>query len=162
MRTLVLGIGNLLLSDEGIGVRTVEALEERFSLPENVDVIDGGTSGMEILQDIAARDLLIVVDAVKSNHEAGSIFILHDEDVPALFTQKVSPHQLGLSDVLMVLRMTDEFPRKLILVGIEPASLAPSMSLSAVGEQSMEVALMHVVDLLREQGITVTEKEVIA
>ena len=121
MRTLVLGIGNLLLSDEGIGVR-IRSARRALLLPENVDVIDGGTSGMKFLQDIAARDLLIVADAVRSQHEPGSIFVLHDDDVPALFTQKISPHQLGLSDVLMALRMTDEFPRKLILVGIEPAS----------------------------------------
>lgn len=159
MRTLVLGIGNLLLSDEGIGVRIVEALEERFYLPENVDVIDGGTSGMEILQDIASRDLLIVVDAVKSNHEPGSLFVLHDDDVPALFTQKISPHQLGLSDVLMALKMTDEFPHKLILVGIEPASLVPSMSLSAIGQHAKERALAQVVSLLREYGLSVIPKE---
>lgn len=62
----------------------------------------------------------------------------------------------------MALRMTDEFPRKLILVGIEPASLEPSMSLSDIGEKSMEIALEHVVNILREYGIPVTPKEVTA
>ncbi|HAI49184.1 MAG TPA: hydrogenase 2 maturation endopeptidase, partial [Enterobacteriaceae bacterium] len=71
MRTLVLGIGNLLLSDEGIGVRAIQTLEAHYQIPPEVELFDGGTSGMELMEAMADRDLLIVVDAVRSNHEAG-------------------------------------------------------------------------------------------
>lgn len=159
MRTLVLGIGNLLLSDEGIGVRAIEALEANYQIPPEVELFDGGTSGMELMEAMADRDLLIVVDAVRSNHEAGSVFILEDDEVPALFTEKLSPHQLGLCDVLMGLKMTGEYPRKLILIGIEPASLAPGMTLTATAQRALAVALREVQRLLAEHGMEIQRQD---
>lgn len=159
MNTLLLGVGNLLLSDEGVGVRTIEALEQRFSFPDGVVLQDGGTSGMELLEVMASRDLIVVVDAVQSESEAGSLFILEDNDVPAYFTERLSPHQLGLADVLMALQMTDEFPRKLVLLGIEPASLAPGMTLSPVVTRAMESAIVQVIRILNNHGIHVTALE---
>lgn len=159
MNTLLLGVGNLLLSDEGVGVRTIEALEQRFSFPDGVVLQDGGTSGMELLEVMASRDLIVVIDAVQSDSEAGSLFILEDNDVPAYFTERLSPHQLGLADVLMALQMTDEFPRKLVLLGIEPASLAPGMVLSPVVARAMEAAITQVIRILNNHGIQVTALE---
>ena len=159
MRTLVLGIGNLLLSDEGIGVRAIQTLEAHYQIPPEVELFDGGTSGMELMEAMADRDLLIVVDAVRSNHDAGSVFILEDEQVPALFTEKLSPHQLGLCDVLMALKMTGEYPRKLILIGIEPASLAPGMALTDTAQRSLGVALREVQRLLAEHGIEIQRQD---
>ncbi len=86
MRILVLGVGNILLSDEGIGVRIVEALEQRYHLPECVEVLDGGTAGMELIGPMADRDHLIIADVVLSSQKAGSILVLRDDEVPALFT----------------------------------------------------------------------------
>ncbi|WP_058912691.1 HyaD/HybD family hydrogenase maturation endopeptidase [Entomohabitans teleogrylli] len=159
MNTLLLGIGNLLLSDEGVGVRAIEALEQRFAFPPDVELLDGGTSGMELLDAMASRDLLIVIDAVQSHQEAGSVFILEDGDVPALFTRKISPHQLGLADVLMALKMTGEFPRKLVLIGIEPASLAPGMTLTPTALQAMEVALRETLRILESHGMSAVARK---
>lgn len=101
MRILVLGVGNILLTDEAIGVRIVEALEQRYILPDYVEILDGGTAGMELLGDMANRDHLIIADAIVSKKSApGTMMILRDEEVPALFTNKISPHQLGTADVL--------------------------------------------------------------
>lgn len=159
MDILVLGIGNLLLSDEAVGVRIVEALEQRFQLPSHVEVLDGGTSGMELMEVMARRDHLIVADAVLTGGAPGSVVVLHDEEIPALFTRKVSPHQLGLSDVLMALRLTDEFPRRLTLVGVEPESLAPGIGLTPTVTGAIEPALMQVLAELRASGVTVAERE---
>lgn len=105
MRILVLGVGNILLTDEAIGVRIVEALEQRYILPDYVEILDGGTAGMELLGDMANRDHLIIADAIVSKKNApGTMMILRDEEVPALFTNKISPHQLGTADVLSALR----------------------------------------------------------
>ncbi|MGL4459632.1 MAG: HyaD/HybD family hydrogenase maturation endopeptidase, partial [Plesiomonas shigelloides] len=109
---LVLGIGNLLLSDEAIGVRAVEALEQRFHLPPQVDVLDGGTCGMALIGDMADREHLIIADAVLTGDAPGTVVTLRDEEVPTLFSRKISPHQLGLSDVLSALKLTDEFPQR--------------------------------------------------
>lgn len=160
MRILVLGVGNILLSDEGIGVRIVEALESRYHLPDYVDVLDGGTAGMELIGPMADRDHLIIADVVvSSRHPAGSIIVLKDSEVPALFTRKISPHQLGLSDVLSALHLTDEFPQRLTLVGIVPESLEPRMALTSVGEAALEPALQKVIEILRSEGVDVVEKE---
>ncbi|CAI2120015.1 Hydrogenase 2 maturation protease [Serratia fonticola] len=160
MRILVLGIGNLLLGDEAVGVRIVEALEQRYRLPAHVEVLDGGTSGMELMEMMADRDHLIVADAVLTGAAPGSVAVLYDEEIPALFTRKVSPHQLGLSDVLMALRLTDEFPRRLTLVGVVPESLEPGIGLSAVVSQAIEPALALVLLALQESGVVAEPKEV--
>jgi hydrogenase maturation protease len=160
MRILVLGIGNLLLGDEAVGVRIVEALEQRYRLPAHVEVLDGGTSGMELMEMMADRDHLIVADAVLTGAAPGSVAVLYDEDIPALFTRKVSPHQLGLSDVLMALRLTDEFPRRLTLVGVVPESLESGIGLTAVVSQAIEPALAQVLLALQESGVVAEPKEV--
>ncbi|MGL5386724.1 MAG: HyaD/HybD family hydrogenase maturation endopeptidase [Serratia sp. (in: enterobacteria)] len=160
MRILVLGIGNLLLGDEAVGVRIVEALEQRYRLPAHVEVLDGGTSGMELMEIMADRDHLIVTDAVLTGAAPGSVAVLYDEEIPALFTRKVSPHQLGLSDVLMALRLTDEFPRRLTLVGVVPESLEPGIGLTAVVSQAIEPALAQVLLALQESGVVAERKEV--
>lgn len=159
MNILVLGIGNLLLSDEAIGVRIIEALEQRFIFTPAIDIEDGGTSGMELLETMADRDHLIVADAVLTGNAPGNVVVLHDDEVPALFTRKISPHQLGLSDVLMALRLTGEFPKQLTLVGVEPDSLAPGIGLSATATAAIESALLHIVAALRLGGVAVTERQ---
>lgn len=89
-RAIVLGIGNILLSDEGLGVRAVEALRQRFEFPADVELIDGGTSAMELLDDLSHAQLLIVVDAVKAGRPPASIVHLAGNDVPVFFRGKLS------------------------------------------------------------------------
>lgn len=155
MSILVLGVGNILLSDEGIGVRVIEALEQRYVLPDNVDVLDGGTAGMELLEAMANRSHLIIVDAIVSRKsEPGALLILRDDEVPVLFNNKISPHQLGLSDVLSALRFTGEFPDKITLVGVIPLSLEPHIGLTTTVEASQEPALQAVLTALVASGVT--------
>lgn len=161
MSILVLGVGNILLTDEAIGVRVVEALEQRYRLPEHVEVLDGGTAGMELLEAMANRDHLIIADAVVSRKsEPGAVICLRDDDVPTLFSNKISPHQLGLSDVLSALRFTGEFPKKLTLIGIIPASLEPHIGMTPLVEASLDTALRAVLEALRESGVEPVLREV--
>lgn len=159
MGILVLGIGNLLLSDEAVGVRLVEALEQRFDIPAGVEVLDGGTAGLELMEAMANRDHLIVADAVLTGQSPGSVAVLRDKEIPAMFSRKVSPHQLGLCDVLMALQLTDEFPRQLTLVGVVPESLAPGIGLTPTVTQAMEPALAQILVALRASGITLHPRE---
>lgn len=161
MSILVLGVGNILLTDEAIGVRVVEALEQRFHLPEQVEVLDGGTAGMELLSAMASRDHLIIADAIVTRKsEPGRVICLRDDEVPTLFSNKISPHQLGLSDVLSALRFTGEFPAKLTLVGVIPASLEPHIGLTPIVAASIDTALQAVLDALAESGVVLTPREV--
>lgn len=159
MRILVLGVGNILLSDEAIGVRLVEALAARYVLPDYVEIVDGGTAGMELMETMANRDHLIIADAVVSlKQPPGTVMMLCDDEVPVLFTNKISPHQLGLADVLSALRFTDEFPKRITLVGVIPHSLEPHIGLTPVVTASFETALACVLATLREAGIPVAER----
>ncbi len=147
MRIVVLGVGNILLSDEGIGVRVAESLQRDFALPPEVVVIDGGTTGMEMLEDLSGADHLIMVDAVRSGRAPGSIVKLSDEQVPVFFRTKLSPHQIGLSDVLATLELIGEQPGSITVIGVEPVSLETSMTLSP----QVEARLPEVVDLVRAE-----------
>jgi hydrogenase maturation protease len=130
LNILVLGIGNLLLQDEGAGVRAVEEFERKYVVPAGVELLDGGTSGIELLQYIRGRDALIILDVVKSGNPPGTIIRMEGEDVPAMFQKRISPHQLGLSDLLAVSQLTDSMPRHVVLFGIEPKSIETGLEIS--------------------------------
>lgn len=147
MRIVVLGVGNILLSDEGIGVRAVEELGRRYDLPPGVELIDGGTSAMELLDDLANCDLLIIADCVRAGKRPGDLLRLKDEEIPALFRTKLSPHQVGLPDVLATLAITHEAPTHTVLFGVEPESLVTHMGLTPV----VEATLPHLVDAIARE-----------
>ena len=130
MRVVVLGVGNILLSDEGIGVRAIEELGRAYDLPPEVELIDGGTSAMELLDDLANCDTLVIADCVRAGRPPGHLLRLVDEEIPALFRTKLSPHQVGLPEVLATLVITHEAPRHTVLFGVEPESLATGMELT--------------------------------
>lgn len=128
---LVLGIGNILLSDEGIGVRVVETLRERYVLPASVEVFDGGTAGMDLLEVLAGRRHLIIVDAIVAAGPPGTVHRLSDSDVPAFLRQRLSPHQLGLPDILAFLALMDAAPETVTIFAVVPGDLSLGLTLSA-------------------------------
>jgi hydrogenase maturation protease len=130
MRAVVLGIGNTILSDEAAGVRAAEALQESYLLPDDVLVIDGGTSGMEMIEDLAGVDLLIVLDVVKSGQAPGTLVRIEGDAIPKFFRRKLSPHQIGLPDVLASLELLGTMPANIIVHGVEPVSLELGMDMT--------------------------------
>ncbi len=157
MSVLVLGVGNILLTDEGIGVRVVEALEQRYQIPDQVDVVDGGTAGMELLEIMSDRDQVIIIDAVNTGAEAGTLVELRGEEVPALFRTRISPHQLGISDLLGVLTVTDQMPKTMCLFGAVPYNLDTGVELSEPMQQKLETIVDSVVVELQELGYELTD-----
>ena len=123
-RAVVLGVGNILLSDEGIGVHAVNALEARFEIPAEVEIIDGGTSAMDCLDRIAESDFLLIADCVRGGREPASLVRLGDGELQAFFRTRISPHQVGLCDVLATLTLHGISPSRTVLIGAEPKSLA--------------------------------------
>ncbi|MFA7270536.1 MAG: HyaD/HybD family hydrogenase maturation endopeptidase [Sterolibacterium sp.] len=161
-KTIVLGIGNILLSDEGVGVRAIEALHEHFEIPADVEVIDGGTSAMELLDDLSHAKLLIVVDALKAGRPPGSIVRLSGDEVPVFFRSKLSPHQIGLSDVLATLELLGEAPRETIIVGIQPATLTLGMEISNEVKAMLPEVIRLVVADLRHHGFEPQPRKALA
>ncbi len=153
---LVLGLGNILLSDEGVGVRIVEALDASHELPGEVEVLDGGTSGMELLDMVADRDCLIVADAVNADGPAGRLIRLENDDIRMLFETRFSPHQLGLSDLLATLRLMDKAPRRVVVIGVVPQKLSLGLDLSAAAAAGRDAAVTMIVDELAHLGMAPT------
>lgn len=162
MNVLVLGAGNILLSDEGIGVRVVEALQDRYRLAQDVEVLDGGTCGMDLLDVIAGRDHLIIVDAVNTGSPPGTLVRLADKDIPAVFRTKSSPHQLGLAEVLALLNLLETAPRHVTVIGVQPQSLDIGLALSPLIESRLEDMLKMLTAELAAIGAPVEPKDAAA
>lgn len=123
-RVLILGIGNLLWADEGFGVRAVEAFHRQYETPENVKLMDGGTQGIYLVQHVREADVLIVFDAVDYGLPPGTMKRVEGEEVPKFMgCKKVSLHQTGFQEVLMMAEMMDDAPEKLLLIGVQPVEL---------------------------------------
>lgn len=158
MRVVILGIGNVLMTDEGVGVHAVEALQRRYLLPDNVEVVDGGTTGMELLPDLQGADQLIVIDAVRVGREPGAVVRMEGDEVPAFFKTKLSPHQVGLSDVLAALRFSGQEPSRVVLIGVQPVSLGMAMELSPGVAAKMDEVLALVTAELAAIGAPATAR----
>ncbi len=157
LNVLVLGIGNILISDEGAGIRVVEELKHRYNFPDSVEMIDGGTMGLELLPYFEKRSHILIVDAVTTGSKPGTIVRI--EDPPAFLRQKSSPHQMGLTDVLGVAAITGNLPENITLFGIEPKQLSTGLSFSTEVEQNIHRLVDMVVAELVTIGIKVQAKD---
>ncbi|OHC66233.1 MAG: hydrogenase 2 maturation endopeptidase [Rhodocyclales bacterium RIFCSPLOWO2_02_FULL_63_24] len=148
MRAVVLGIGNTILTDEAAGVRAVEALQQAYRLPENVLAIDGGTSGMEMIEDLSNLDFLIVLDVVKTGAAPGTVVKIAGDEIPVFFRNKLSPHQIALPDVLASLELLDTMPKEIVVLGVEFISLELGMEMTpTVAEKVPVLAAMAAAEL---------------
>jgi hydrogenase maturation protease len=152
---LILGLGNILLQDEGVGVRVVEQLQRQYQITGAVEVLDGGTAGMSLLEHIRNRDHLIVVDAVKTGQAPGTVITLSGDEVPAFFQSRVSPHQMGLADMLAALELMGEKPTEVTVIGVEPQNLDVGLELSALVSTRMDTLVGRLVGKLRSLGFEV-------
>jgi hydrogenase maturation protease len=123
-RILVLGVGNILLRDEGVGVRAIEQLHAGYTFSPNVELLDGGTLGIRLLEYITAADHLIVVDAVRNGQPPGTLYRLPAEELPRCVSFKNSLHQTGLLETLAYAEMLEKRPST-VVVGIEPVDISP-------------------------------------
>lgn len=159
-RIVVLGVGNILLSDEGIGVYAVEILERDYALPPQVEVIDGGTSGMDCLDRLAEVDLLLIADCMRSpDTTPATITRLDGPQLDQWFKTKISPHQVGLSDVLATLNFHAIAPKKIVLIGVQPQSMATAMALTPPLQAVLPDVVQALVQELQDFGLMITAKE---
>ncbi len=155
-KTLVLGVGNTLMSDEGVGVHVIERLLAGFGLPEEVQVLDGGVLGMDLLYYLEGIENLLLIDAVETRKEAGTIIRLENDEVPAFLSMKISPHQVGVPDMLAASKLMDLYPKRIVLWGIQPQWLDMGMDLSPLIESKLDTLVNHAVEQLRAWGHSVT------
>jgi hydrogenase maturation protease len=152
-KVLVIGMGNVLMQDEGIGVRAVEELVQRYHIPDRVEVIDGGTTGMELFDPMRNCVRLIVADAVNTGAAHGTLVRIANQEIPAFFQTKLSNHQLGLSDLLALLALKGETPEQVAIIGMVPHSLENRLGLTPEAQAGLEAMVGMLVDELASLGI---------
>ncbi len=161
-RALVLGIGNLLWADEGFGVRAVEQLHRHYAFPPNVTVMDGGTQGIYLLQHVRDADILVVFDAIDYGLPPGTIKRIEGEDVPKfLGAKKISLHQTGFQEVLAMAEMMGDYPKHLLLLGVQPVELEDyGGSLRDEVKAKIELTIALVLEYLEGFDIKPTKRAV--
>jgi hydrogenase maturation protease len=161
-QTLILGIGNILWADEGFGVRTVEHLNEHYQFDDNVTLMDGGTQGIYLVQYVEEADVLVVFDAIDYGLEPGEMKLIEGDEVPKYMgAKKMSLHQTGFQEVLMMADMLERYPSHLLLVGVQPVELEDfGGSLREKTRLQIEPAIEAALNWLKQFDIYATKRAV--
>ncbi|MBW2452717.1 MAG: HyaD/HybD family hydrogenase maturation endopeptidase [Deltaproteobacteria bacterium] len=155
MSILVLGLGNTIMSDDGFGVRAVNALSSRYRFRGPVKVLDGGTLGLDLLPHLEEVDKLLIVDALDMRGEPGQVFRIEGEEVPRAFASKLSVHQMGLQDLLAVADLQGYLPQQLVVWGVQPACIEMGTELTATVAAALPEVMEHLIAELRSWGVEV-------
>jgi hydrogenase maturation protease len=150
---LVLGIGNLVMSDDGVGVLVAQQLQQRYRFADNVEIMDGGTLGLDLLPKLENITNLIMIDAVETGQKAGTCVRLCGQELPIALETKVSPHQMGLKDLLAVSELMGHSPKEMVLIGVQPGSIEMEIGLTAEVEAQLETLISNVLIELTNWGI---------
>ncbi len=151
--TLVLGLGNTILRDEGLGVRSCERLVERYRLADEVAAIEGGTLGLHLLPHLEGVRNLLIIDAVAADHPPGSLVRLEGAAIPTALAHKLSLHQFGLAELLALGSTLGAMPSRIVLWGMVPALIEPGLELSEAVSAALDTLIAAVVDELRAWGV---------
>ena len=145
---LVLGIGNILRRDEGVGVRVIEALRDE-DVPEDVELFDGGTFGAELIDVIADRAGVIVIDAIEHEGTPGSVFRFSGDDLAAHASASLSVHEIGLLDTLRMAKQLGCPPKEVLVLGVVPEDIGPGLELTPTVAKQVPKIVQRVLEELR-------------
>ncbi len=152
-KILVLGLGNILLSDEGVGIHAIRLLRERYQFPQEVEILDGGTLALDLLPYVEEADRLLIVDAIQMGAPPGTLVRLEGEQIPAMLSLKYSPHQIGLGDVLALAKLRGRCPSEIVLWGVQVASLEAGLELSPAVAAKLETLILNILGELKRWGV---------
>lgn len=149
---LVLGLGNILCGDDGAGVAAVHELSRAYRVPDGVRVVDGGTLGLDLLALVAVCDRVILVDAVRADAPPGThVMLTGDEVAPAVY-ERLSPHQIGVADLLAGAALCERYPSEAIIVGVVPATTDLQLGCSPAVAAQLPALVERVVAELAHRG----------
>lgn len=152
----ILGIGNTLYSDEGVGVQVIPILKELINVNHEggIDIIEGATDGMKLLGPVEDCDYLIIIDAINAGKKPGTLITIRNEEIPKYFGIKMSVHQVGFQEVLFAARIRDCLPKEMIMFGIQPESLNLGVELT----ETVKSSLPELANLIKQQVELWSEK----
>jgi hydrogenase maturation protease len=149
---LVIGLGNPIMADDGLGIAALVRLREGWTLPESVRLVDGGTWGMNLLPLVEEASELLLLDAIDRGGPVGELVVLEREQVPRFLGLKLSPHQIDLREVLALAELRGGLPAKLVAMGLQPARVEMFSGLSPGVECRMDQLLAAVIQRLERWG----------
>ena len=157
-KVLVLGVGNVLLSDEGLGVKALEFLKRDYAIPRSVSLVDGGTGGLALLSVITGHDSLIIMDAVRSGSAPGTVVRLEGADRVRSGGYRVSSlHELGMEELLQASALEGCNP-EIVIIGMEPEDTSAGLELSPRVRRGLPLMARMVAEELRRLGVKVKRR----
>jgi hydrogenase maturation protease len=153
IKVTLIGLGNLLLRDEGIGIHAIRAVEAGCQADPGLEIVDGATAGLDLIPYIEGRDRVLFVDAVNFRKEPGYIGVLENQEIPAMFTYKDSLHHLGLVDLLAAAQLLDVAPREICLIGIQPHIIETGLELSELLQAKLPLLVACIRAKLQDWGL---------
>jgi len=157
-RISVLGIGNILLSDEGVGVHAVNAIKKRYAFSPEIEILDGGTMGLDLLPVFQTQNKIIIIDAVDFKKEPGHVGAIEGNKIPTVLNTKLSVHHIGFSDLLYAAKLTRDISPEVYLVGIQPKSLAVGLELTDEIRTRLDDIIELAIQKLKEWDVKVSLK----
>ena len=136
--TTVIGLGNPLMGDDGLGILAAQRLQEEWILPPEVQVVDGGTWGMNLLPIIDEAEELLLIDAINQDMPPGTQIVLARDEIPRALAMKVSPHQIDLSEVIALAELRGTLPERMTALGLQPERVELGAPLSPAVERHID------------------------
>ncbi|MCX8034021.1 MAG: HyaD/HybD family hydrogenase maturation endopeptidase [Thermodesulfovibrio sp.] len=149
----IIGVGNILMQDEGVGPKVTEILKKNYIFEPAIEIIDGGTLGLDLLPYIEKYKKIIIIDVVEFGKEPGFIKILRGEEIPPYLKTKLSVHHVGVQDLLEVARLMGVMPEELVLVGIQPQSIDLGLDLTPTVADKLNLLIEQILVILKSWGI---------
>jgi hydrogenase maturation protease len=153
-RDVVVGLGNPLMGDDGLGLAALERLRDEWELPPEVELVDGGTWGMNLLPMIESARRLLLLDAIRTGMPPGSECVLARDEIPRFLATKLSPHQIDLREVLAIAELRGTLPEETLALGLEPARVELGDRLSPRVEAKIDRLVDLAIDQLQRWGHT--------
>jgi len=147
MQTVVLGLGNLVHGDDGVGVHAIHRLQTEARIAPSTTLMDGGTHGLNLMPHLSGCKRLLVIDAIDAGQPPGTLIRLEGEDAEKL-PGKPSVHQLGFADLMIGLRLLGETPPEVVVIGVQPKSTDWSTELTEPVRNSLEGLVEAVIEQL--------------
>jgi hydrogenase maturation protease len=158
-QVLILGLGNMLLQDEGVGIAALQRLAANHEWPDHVTLMDGGVMGLELLPYLESADAVLLLDAVHTGAPPGTVVRLEGQEIPAVVALKMSMHQVGLQETLAMCRFRGTVPERMVLLGVVPAHLDLGLDLSPQVAAALPSLIGAALTELRNWGIVERERE---
>jgi len=149
--TVVIGIGNPLMGDDGIGLAALQRIQA-WEFEPFVERVDGGTWGMNLLQFIEEARRLLVLDAIEAGLDPGALVTLEGDEIPRFLSTKLSPHQIDLREVLALAELRGTLPEEIVAIGLQPGRVEMSERLSPEVEARLDDVVESCVERLRSWG----------